>query len=119
MPSYNDTSYFQKWALGVIIDKTFYYDPSAGQVGAVIVTYVYPGWSAAYEGIQAGDTITRVDGTRIENVQNFVSHVSGSATGKVTLRVRDWHTGAYINTPGIQLVKVTGGGGVGGGGNGP
>lgn len=87
----------RKWFFGVRIYQAQFFDPTFQQwFWGVGIWEVFPGTPASSK-VEAGDIVTRVNGFRVETVSQFIQQLEFSATGYVSMRVRDVNTGAYFD----------------------
>ncbi|MBX6311763.1 MAG: PDZ domain-containing protein [Isosphaeraceae bacterium] len=91
-----------KYRLGVLMRNVVYLEPGFGWIAGVQVARVDSGSPAQRAGIEPGDIITRVGGLRTTQYVQVQSLLDQSG-GTVILRLKDWRTGRYVDTPPIVL----------------
>lgn len=108
----------RKWYFGVRIFQAQFFDGTFQQwFWGIHVSTVFPGTPASSK-VEQGDFITRVNGSRVETVAQFVQEIEKSPTGNVTMRARDVNSGAYLDFA-VQLLAFPNSGQGPGGTTGP
>lgn len=94
-----------KYILGVTVTDIIYSEPQlAGNIDAVKIESVLPDTPANQLGLEPGDIITRVNGNRVRNKQEFINSIQ-SSNGTIWFRLRDVRTGQYRDALNVRLQR--------------